>query len=660
MSITFKNDTSNEIEYTDNWFDNYEDYIFEDFDFRNDDRKGFIIQIPNFRQYEKRDFNDYLKNNFYDEMNDSTSTYFKSDQVGKMGWENEKYDEFKDIYIKDNSPVKMWGKQSGNYIAFGANKDGSYTQLGNPSSNPTALMSRIDKKQKLRNEIYDPISKQTFATQEDFEKYQQEENTKLIAKRYGDFYDTYSKYYTKDNKIKDQELSNALDKSEKWMDNYIENTRPDNPYGNPVGTPENQDQNILAYKELKVIEYLQYPERLSSLINWAFGNEENTNPFDEGYPVTVHHPIKTEVLQTVLDEMEKHKKDTNPNVKKMMDKGREYLKQNKSPSIQKISQALDESKKEDTNVVVSAFDFIVKDLIPSIASFEYQGGNRKARNDVWYGTENVIKALTTNKKGNRMQYTVNGRSTNEVRQAIDANQDWLEPIISNPYAFENNSNYYAFLDLVAVPLLEDLIKEYKVDNGWSSGSKFVPLNFMNWLYQHPDKKYSSTEDDGFYSYYELVKIGHNANGRNMNALHQRIMDVDVNMLGAYNTAKSVVKAFEDYKRTRIHPKDNKPNYNGKDLYKQMIHEKPELLISKVQQSKRIRKDSFSQPNRDLGLWNEYQEQNAIKALIDAFGQMDESGEIIDWYSLEPSEFPTPDDILDSYLDPMFLNEPIID
>ena len=649
------NNNSTTIDYSDDWLDNFEPYIYEDYDFRQEDRNGYIIQIPSFQTYEKKDFSGWFNDNFL-----SDSTFNAQDDIIKMQIRNEEYKKFKNKYTKKDSPSVLWNKQAGKFIAYGMKKDGSgYEPLGSPSTNAGALVSRIDKKHKDRLEIKDPVSGIRFDNQAQFDEYKLEEEEKLTIKRYGDFSDTYLKFHNKDGKIKDIDLDKALITKTKWMDAYIQNNRSDNPYGNPVDTPQAQEQGIKAFKELKVIELIEYPERLGSLVNWTFGNEENTNPLEDGYPMTVHHPVKIEVLQTVMDEMVKHSKDRNPNVKMVIDKANEYIKKQSTDHVQIISAKLDEAirENEDKNAFTTVTDFMFKDLLPSIMSAEYVGGDRDARNNVWYGAENVIKSLTHNKKGDRMQYTVNGRGTNQVRQAIDNNQEWLEPIISNPYAFENNSNHFAFKDLVMMPLFEDLISEYKHENKIYK-ERYKPQDFMMWLYQHPDKKYSSVDDDSFYSYYELIKIGYNKNKDNIyNEEVNKIMSIDVNELGQYNTTKAVRDEYETYKKQRIHPKSDKPNYNGMELWKQMIHEKPELLISFLQQSKKTRGDNFFPFDRSQGTWNQSTEEQVIRELQDAFGFYDKSGEFIDWYTIKPFDFPNPGDIQESYVDSLFFNNP---
>ena len=656
MTQPILNNNLDTIEYSDNWLDDFEPYIYQDYDFRQEDRNGFLIQIPNFKTYEKREFESYLGGKIPGyAVEDSSSVWFNMSQIEKDQMWLDEYDLFKKTYVDKNSPANLWSKQAGKFLAFGLKKDGSgYEQLGSASSNAGALVSRIDKKYKLRLQIKDPVSGITFDNQEQFDKYKAEEEEKLTAKRYGDYYDTYSKYY-KDGKIKDQDFGNALEIKRKWMDKYIQNNRPDNPYGNPVGTPTEQEQSIKQFKELKVIELLEYPERIGSLINWTFGNEENANPLEDGYPMTVHHPVKTEILELVLDEMVKHNKDKNPNVKAMIDIGRQYLKKNSHPTTQKIQQKLDDAKNEseDSNVI----DFVFKDLLPTIMTGEYQGGNREARNRVWYGAKEVIQTLTHNKKGNRMQYSVNGRKTNEVRQAIDSNQEWLEAIISNPYAYENNFHSYAYKDLIMLPLFGDLVQEYKQEKNIHKQG-YVPSDFMLWLYQHPDKKYSSTEDDGFYSYYELLKIGWNKNSDVIfDEMLNKVMKVDVDELGQYGTTKAVVSEYETYKRQRIHPLKTHPDYHGADLWEQMIHENPALLISMLQQSKKTRGDNFFPPDRNQGTWNENMENLVIRELREAFGSYDDNGEFIDWYKLKPFEFPTPGDIKESYVDSLYFNNP---
>tara|TARA_R110002020_G_scaffold5502_10_gene22858 strand:- start:1455 stop:3218 length:1764 start_codon:yes stop_codon:yes gene_type:complete len=323
----------------------------------------------------------------------------------------------------------------------------------------------------------------------------------------------------------------------------------------------------------------------------------------------------------------------------------EYVNENmkKSKSYltnKKLQQTVANAEKHIKDLNSEAYKNIHKHLREEEERKNNRGVGEWIRDNIWRGdkiqnnieTEKLldsqIVSSNTNANGVKKETIINNRPVNDVRVFVNNDQETLDYIFYDKSNSETRGHGASvWTEKIAIPLFEDLKKEYMLENG-----SFDARMFKGWLYNHEDEKYSGVDrDDEEWSYVEIFE-------------NSKLID-DVpfgnELAGVLSINNMSEDDFESEKLARgsYDSEQTKYGYNKAGFHSHLAKNKPDVLIKYIQASRKARGDN------ELGnILNRNQELQIIEVLDKEYGEVDPNGTPWDWYTLEPFWYPQPSNL----------------
>ena len=647
------------IDYDNKWnanLDSLRNYIVDGYDFTND-YEAFIIKIPTYKEFPFKSFGEFSQHLGIPELRQQLAdgTIDQTEFDKKMN-ELDYVNNFKKI----PKEIKNHNKNAGKYQAIAKFKSGKYDWLGGATTDIYSLENKIKNHHIKKQEVI--YKGKRYLNQKDVDDFKLTEKFDTKIADLGIYGETYRKFHSKTNVFKANDFRKAMNKSNDEFTAYIQSTHPEAP--NNIHAYPGTDEDIASlvdnYEHLKMVQIVNDSNNLEMFIGSVFGEDFMTLSQPN---IKRYHPSKIEILSNIIKEIRRNHPDIENKKINAIVKAEDFLKLLQSENYKKSLAIKDKIREENENkgvidYTLSGLEKVFIDIPQNVLSL---GVYDKKERDIMIGNRNLfserVKELTTNSNGQNMSTEINGRKASKIRWALQNNQDLFSDLFSSTSSYVPYNGNVLYYDSVMLPIFQDLKQEFMME---TKAPRYNSTAFATWLSQHPDKMYSESKDNEFYSFYEMLEVGRLQSEKHNWSVHDselnQYLNVSNDMVGRYNTIRLAYENYEEYKRTRVHPDNDSANLGEmRDLDKQMIHTNPELAIAYLQASKENRLDS-SGTYRTVGgvdsfpMLTEEQESILYNHLTEAFGHD------IDFYNIKRPFYPTVDDILPEYFDVRFIND----
>ena len=681
--------------------DSLYNYVLPELDFKDQDLKGFVIQIPKYKDFEFESFRSFRDGTGITDIYQDT-TLTEDEQIEKInnmftigGKKVDAYKYYKIMSDSKTSPVVKANKNAGKFLAVSYSKDGQTVTKSKPTSNENTALKYLEDRKKINDKVQKDIivngvkSKKTFDNEEEYEKFivqQSRQETRQIFenREIGDLFD---KYYSKNNvfkgdafdvKLYGQSGDGGLQAT--WM-KYVSEARSYSGGDRDIYINELTNTDALEkikdrYTNHKMIEIYESPSKLIELFNQTFKTLNNQKPY-KGKDTTFHLSPVTDIELDVLEEVYNFIMSTNAKGKKefkdILPVVEMFLKQNKRTDIKTGAQIIkqvqnDINKGSVSQSVGDGVDWTMNAIneVLSGGLFNSELADARRFNDKNY--QGRLETVSKKENGDSKYLEVGNVGVSPITYSMKNHPYMVSEFFENDLTFTSIRGISTARDMIE-NIYYDLKKIYLKERG-TVNQKVNPMDFVEWLYQHEDPMFSETDDNEIWSYWEVFKKSSDMFKQGTfdvtNDEIIKVLRTDLGDLKGHQTFRLSFDEYNSFSNNAMHPSGKPLRKIGyRDRHKTMIHQNPAILLNYLQSSHRhrlkhgVRGGTKVDSRLDgYSFWTTYQENAVIDELNRAFGTHDENGDWKDaewWFNLSPNEFPTVEDILEEYYDEGFAN-----
>jgi len=582
----------NEVDYSPNWDDSLNNYIETQLD------GGIIIKAPLFKPTNLT-VDDYLKQRIakIDGFNDL--------DVHKQATERQNI--YNDFYGMPKAVEKHNKNKAGKYMLFMPDENNVYKPMTEWKKDKSVVHSKFNAMQKSIQKKKDQVKYKgkTYKNQKEVDK-------QIQIDTYGtELSETFQKLDKNPSTF-----NNTKTKNYEEIKNFV----TEYGYSESLKKPPKYDatQETAIYNEFEnysTVYYSKHPSEYNEFALTLLVGEDG---------------MVRDIPQKLIDALEY--------VNENMKKSKSYL------TNKKLQQTVATAEKHIEKLNSEAYKNIHKHLREEEERKNKQGfwewawGNVATLGGLADTIENNIEteklldsqivSSNTNANGVKKETIINNRPVNDVRVFVNNDQETLD------YIFYDKSNSEprghgasVWTEKIAIPLFEDLKKEYMLEHG-----KFDGRMFKNWLYNHEDEKYSGVDrDDEEWSYVEIFE--------NSKLIDDIPFGSDLGGVLSINHMSEDDFESEKLARGSYDSEQTKYGYNKAGFHSHLAKNKPDVLIKYIQASRKARGD-----NEFGSILNRNQELQIIEVLDKEYGEVDPTGTPWDWYTLEPFWYPQPSNL----------------
>ena len=628
-------------------------YMVDGYDYR-DSKKGFIIQRPKYKEFYSS-FNDFMNSEIKPITNatqdpEERNKKFK-EKFGTTDW----YSYYNTYSDPKKSPITKENKNAGKYTAYVQLRNGKWQPQGTSSSIET-VNKKIDSNYKRLQEIdaeviINGVKKiQTFDNQKDYDEFLTKQKYEDKISRYSKKYVPYAESVHKKYEINFKTINDKRNKITKDWTPIVSNSAPVHlqQTAKNLTTLENNKKDYEAYTLLSILTADEEEGSSSSksfikYINEVFGGAENPNPYvnpsSEFQMVLKDETIRgveLEVFGNILEELGRHNFANRKDTREAYQTALNWLEKSTDKTTLNNAKIIQEAEGK-------AFD---KGILDTVVSF-FQSDEAIDISTHYKKAKNIINTSTLNENKQEIDRTINNRIASKTRWVAEKQPLLMAEIIQDEKSYKNDGTGASVIDDVVSDLYNDLKMEYKDETGLS---RVKPKDFLLWLSEHSDEKYSETQDNEYYSFYEIIsQAGYRKRLGDFDVVNSEIsnlLDINTNLLGDHKTFKL---SHDNYFSFKGLVNEKPVEKNNRDYHKIMIHQQPELLIKFIQTSKNFRDGSFANLEEGFNFLSLTEETYYTDLLNEAFGYQD-------WHSIEPQDYPEPEEMDEDFLNKNYLTK----